>query len=88
MNEEYQIIPIDAETWRIEDGMVRCYLLAGTERALLVDTGMTLKNAREIAEGLTHEERRASALAILKSCLFRLPRQARRRWSRVPSARE
>ena len=53
MEQKYEIIQIDAETWRIEDGMVRCYLLAGTERALLVDTGMTLKNARAIAEGLT-----------------------------------
>lgn len=48
-----EIIPIDAQTWRIEDGMVRCYLLAGTDSALLIDTGMTLQNAREIAEGLT-----------------------------------
>lgn len=53
MNEGYQIIQIDDASWRIEDGMVRAYLLAGTEQALLVDTGMTLKNAREIAEGLT-----------------------------------
>ena len=53
MNESYEIIRIDEQTWRIEDGMVRCYLLAGTEKALLIDTGMTLKNAREIAEGLT-----------------------------------
>ena len=53
MNENYEIIPIDGTTWRIEDGMVRVYLLAGEESALLVDTGMTLKNARSIAEGLT-----------------------------------
>ena len=53
MNEGPKIIQIDEASWRIEDGMVRCYLLAGTERALLIDTGMTLKNAREIAEGLT-----------------------------------
>ena len=53
MNETYEIIRIDDRTWRIEDGMVRCYLLAGAEKALLIDTGMTLKNAREIAEGLT-----------------------------------
>ena len=53
MNEAYEIIQIDGGTWRIEDGMVRCYLLAGAEKALLIDTGMTLKNAREIAEGLT-----------------------------------
>jgi glyoxylase-like metal-dependent hydrolase (beta-lactamase superfamily II) len=53
MNEGYEIIQIDEGTWRIEDGMVRCYLLSGAEKALLIDTGMTLKNAREIAEGLT-----------------------------------
>ena len=53
MEQKYEIVPIDESTWRIEDGMVRCFLLAGTESALLVDTGMTLKNIREIAEGLT-----------------------------------
>ena len=53
MNESYQIIPIDDATWRIEEGMVRCYLLSGAESALLIDTGMTLENARAIAEGLT-----------------------------------
>ena len=53
MNERYEIFPIDTATWRIEDGMVRTYLLAGTDSALLVDTGMTLTDARAIAEGLT-----------------------------------
>lgn len=54
MNEQrYEVIQIDAQTWRIENGMVRCYLLAGTDKALLVDTGMTLPDAREVAEGLT-----------------------------------
>lgn len=53
MEQNYEIFPIDAQTWRIQDGMVRCYLLAGADEALLIDTGMTLKNAREIAEGLT-----------------------------------
>lgn len=53
MDQSYEIIRIDEATWRIEDGMVRCYLLAGTDAALLVDTGMTLKNAKEIAGGLT-----------------------------------
>lgn len=52
MNEAYQIIRIDEETWRIEDGMVRVYLLAGSEYALLVDTGMTLRTCRSIAEEL------------------------------------
>ena len=53
MNESYQILQIDPQTWRIEDGFVRGFLLAGTEKALLIDTCATLKNAREIAEGLT-----------------------------------
>ncbi len=53
MEERYESIPIDEHTWRIEDGMVRVYLLAGEESALLVDTGMTLRDARTIAERLT-----------------------------------
>ena len=53
MSENATIIQIDEGTWRIENGMVRCYLLAGAEQALLVDTGMTLPDARAIAEGLT-----------------------------------
>lgn len=50
---DYQIIQIDENTWRIEDGGVRFFLLTGTERALLIDSGMNTPNAREIAEGLT-----------------------------------
>lgn len=53
MNGSCSILKVDAQTWRIEEGFVRAFLLAGTEKALLIDTGMTLKNAREIAEGLT-----------------------------------
>lgn len=36
-----EIIRIDENTWRIEDNGVRFYLLAGTERALMMDTGKT-----------------------------------------------
>ena len=50
---EVQIIQIDDNTWRIEDGGVRFFLLTGTEKALLIDSGMNTPNAREIAEGLT-----------------------------------
>ena len=31
----YQIVQIDGSTWAIEEGMVRSYLLAGSEKALL-----------------------------------------------------
>ena len=48
-----EIIQINENTWRIEDDGVRLFLLAGTERALLIDSGMNLNNARDIAAGLT-----------------------------------
>ena len=41
------------DTWRIDDGGVRFFLLCGAERALLIDSGMTVQNAKEIAQGLT-----------------------------------
>lgn len=47
------IIQMRENTWRIEDGGVRFFLLAGTEKALLIDSGMNVDNAREIAAGLT-----------------------------------
>lgn len=48
----YEIIRMNEDTWRIEDGGVRCFLLVGTERALLIDSGMNLDNVRGIAEEL------------------------------------
>jgi glyoxylase-like metal-dependent hydrolase (beta-lactamase superfamily II) len=48
-----EIIKINDNTWRMEDNGVRFYLLCGTERAALIDTGMNAPDAREIAEGLT-----------------------------------
>ncbi len=50
---EYEIIQIDRDTWRIEDSGVRCFLLAGREQGLLIDSGRTLVNARDIAAELT-----------------------------------
>ncbi|MBO4505558.1 MAG: MBL fold metallo-hydrolase [Lachnospiraceae bacterium] len=47
------IIKINENTWRIEDGMVRFFLFCGETKAALIDSGMTTANAREIAEGLT-----------------------------------
>ncbi len=48
-----QAVRMNGDTWRIEDGMVRFFLLKGTEKALLIDTGMTVRHAKEIAETLT-----------------------------------
>ena len=47
-----EIIKINENTWRIEDGGVRFFLLAGENKALLIDSGMQVHNAKEIAESL------------------------------------
>ncbi len=47
------IIKINETTWRIEDGHVRFFLLAGKDKALLIDSGMDIHNARDIASTLT-----------------------------------
>jgi len=46
------IIQINNNTWRIEDKGVRFFLLAGTEKALLIDSGMNTQDAKEIAESV------------------------------------
>lgn len=48
-----EIIKINEESWRIEDNGVRFFLIMGSNKALLIDSGMTVHNAREIASGLT-----------------------------------
>ena len=48
-----QVIQVFDDTWRIEDGMVRFFLLKGTEKALMIDSGMTIRHAKRIAEALT-----------------------------------
>ncbi len=47
------IIQINDTTWRIEDNGVRFFLLTGTEKALLIDSGMNTPNAKQIAESIT-----------------------------------
>ena len=50
---DYEIIRINRNSWRVEDSGVRFILLVGTERALLVDSGRNVRNARDIAASLT-----------------------------------
>ena len=45
------IIKIDEKTYRIEDGMVRFFLLIGEKKALLIDSGMNTPDAKKIAKG-------------------------------------
>lgn len=49
-----ETIKINENTWRFEDSGVRFFLLAGENKALLIDSGMQVHNAKEIAEGLVN----------------------------------
>lgn len=48
-----QITKIQDGTWIFDEGGVRFFLLTGSERALLIDSGMMTKNAKELARDLT-----------------------------------
>ena len=48
-----EIVKMGKGTYRIEDGGVRFFLLEGETAALLIDSGMTVQNAKEIAQSLT-----------------------------------
>lgn len=48
-----EIIEMKKGAYRIEDGGVRFFLLEGESAALLIDSGMTVRNAKEIAQSLT-----------------------------------
>ena len=50
---EYKVIPIDESTWALDEGMVRSYLLAGTERAMLIDTGNGTGDLASVVRSLT-----------------------------------
>ena len=49
----YTVNKVNEDTWIIEEGGVRFFLLKGTEKALLIDSGMMIRNARDIAASLT-----------------------------------
>ncbi len=48
-----EIIKINENTWRIEDGMVRFFVLEGDRKALLIDSGMNTPDAAELARSVT-----------------------------------
>lgn len=50
---EYRTVAVNENTWCIQEANVRCFLLAGTKEALLIDSGNNIHNAKEIAESLT-----------------------------------
>jgi len=50
---DYEIIQINENTWRMEEGTVRFFLLVGEQKALLLDSGMQIGKAKEAAQTLT-----------------------------------
>ncbi len=48
-----KVSQIDESTWEFDEEGARFFLLAGTEKALLIDSGMMTKNAKELAEEKT-----------------------------------
>ncbi len=48
-----EIIKINENSWRIEDGGVRFFVLEGNDKAVVIDTGMNLENVKEIVESIT-----------------------------------
>lgn len=50
----YNVVQMTVDTWRIEDGdIVRFFLLTGSEKAMLIDTGVSGQGVRSIVEKIT-----------------------------------
>ena len=50
-----EIIQINKNTWRLEDGFVRFFLLEGADKEVMIDSGMNCPNAIELAQNLTEK---------------------------------
>ena len=50
---DYTVEKKNDNTWIIAEGNFRMFLLAGEEKALLIDSGLSLRNVRKIAAGFT-----------------------------------
>ena len=48
-----EIIKKNENTWMIVDGGVYFFVLEGENKAAVIDTGMTIPNAKELAESVT-----------------------------------
>ena len=51
----YEVIQIDDATWSIENGMVRFFLLAGCEKAILIDSGLNIEGVKDLAKKILQE---------------------------------
>jgi glyoxylase-like metal-dependent hydrolase (beta-lactamase superfamily II) len=52
-NSPYEVIQIDDTSYYIQEKGVRCFLFVGTEKALLVDTGLGSGDLRAVVENIT-----------------------------------
>lgn len=50
---DYKVTQFNENTWVIEEGFVRFFLLTGNSQALLIDSGMQVGRAKETVESLT-----------------------------------
>lgn len=53
-NNPYEVHQVDSSCWRIEENGVRAFLIIGSERAMLVDSGYGTGNMKELAEQMTN----------------------------------
>ena len=51
-----EIIRINENTWRIEDGMVRFFFLTGSKKAMFIDSGVTGLDLKEVAAQIADSE--------------------------------
>ena len=52
---EYELIRIDQDTWSIEDDFVRFFLLKGTDKTILIDSGADMKHVKALARAIFAE---------------------------------
>ncbi len=51
----YNIVEVDKKTWRIENVFVYSFLLVGDERAIMIDSGCSIENMKEVVQGILKE---------------------------------
>ncbi len=82
---DHDIIQVNEKTWIIQEGDIRMFILAGDEKALLIDTGLSVENVRGIAEDLTglplfllntHADRDHTGCNEQFDCFFMHPAEA------------
>jgi hydroxyacylglutathione hydrolase len=50
----HEVHQVDVSCWWTEENGVRVFLITGTEKALLIDTGFAMENIRENVDDMTN----------------------------------